>query len=102
MVGYEAKFTKLAHFAPHIVVDESTRARKFLHGLRPGIRIRLAHLLLTQYSNIVNRALVVEQDSEDFKESQESKKRHRPFEAQNGRNFGRNQPTRLANPPLPP
>lgn len=35
LAAYEAKFTELACFAPHIVIDETTRAHKFLRGLRP-------------------------------------------------------------------
>lgn len=44
---YKAKFTELAHFAPHIIIDEPTLARKFLRGLRPRIRTRLIPFLLT-------------------------------------------------------
>lgn len=57
---YEARFTNLVRFAPHVVIDEPTRVYKFLRGLRPRIHIWLAPLLLTQYTNVVNRALVIE------------------------------------------
>lgn len=47
VTAYEAKFTELARFAPHIVVDEPIRARKFLRGLRPNIRTRFTPFLST-------------------------------------------------------
>lgn len=55
----EVKFTELARFTLHIITDESTRARKFLQGLRPSICTRLAPFLFTQYFDIVNWAFVV-------------------------------------------
>lgn len=60
MAAYEAKVTELARFAPYILADELIRAWKFLQGLRPNIRTRLTTFLLTQYSEVVNQALVVE------------------------------------------
>lgn len=90
VASYEAKFTELAYFAPHIVADEPTRTRKFLHGLRSGISSKLVPLLLTQYSDIVKRALVVEQYTKDFRKTLEGKKRPRPFEGYKERNVGRN------------
>lgn len=60
MAAYEAKFMELARFDSHNVADEATRVRKFLRGLRLSICTRLTPLMLTQYSNVVNRALVVE------------------------------------------
>lgn len=71
MVEYEAKFTKLSRFARHIIADEETRAWKFVRGLRPGIRTGLTPFILTKYTDIVNRALVVEWDCNDFQKVKE-------------------------------
>lgn len=80
VVEYEAKFTKLSRFVPYIIVYDETRARKFLRGLRLGIRTRLTSFMLTRYANIVNRVLVIEYDCDDFQKVKEQEKRQRPFE----------------------
>lgn len=63
MVAYEAKFTELSRFAPHIVVDEAT-TQKFLRGLKPEIHTRLTPIMLTNCTDIVNGAQIIEQDCE--------------------------------------
>uniref|UniRef100_A0A2N9HQ68 Retrotransposon gag domain-containing protein n=1 Tax=Fagus sylvatica TaxID=28930 RepID=A0A2N9HQ68_FAGSY len=50
---YEAKFTELARFAPHLIEEDSKKAKKFLRGLRPPIRSKLVPLLLDSYSEVV-------------------------------------------------
>lgn len=87
VAAYEAKFTEFARFAPYIVANEPTRARKFLRGLRPNIRTRLRPFLLTQHSDVVNRALVVKQDTDDYQKVQEQKKRTIPFKSPKVRNL---------------
>ena len=42
VLQYEAKFTKLAQFAPHIVSNDVRKAKKFQRGLRPSTRTRMA------------------------------------------------------------
>jgi len=44
VLQYEAKFTELSRFAPHIVADDVRKAKKFQRGLRPSIRTRMAAL----------------------------------------------------------
>lgn len=70
-MAYEARFTELARFALHIVSDEPTRTRKFLHRLRTDIQSKLAQFMLTQCADMVNCALVVEQYSETASKEQE-------------------------------
>lgn len=67
VAAYKTKFIELARFAPHIVINEPTRARKFLWGLKLGICTWLVSFLLKQYFDVVNQALVVEQDNGDFR-----------------------------------
>lgn len=73
VAAYEAKFIKLARFSADVVASKSARARKFQRGLRPGIRSKLAPFLLSQYSDMVHCALVVEQEYDDFSKIQEQK-----------------------------
>ena len=44
VLQYEAKFTKLARFASHVVSNDVRKAKKFQRGLRPSIRTRMAAL----------------------------------------------------------
>uniref|UniRef100_A0A2N9FR12 CCHC-type domain-containing protein n=1 Tax=Fagus sylvatica TaxID=28930 RepID=A0A2N9FR12_FAGSY len=62
---YETKFTELARFAPHLIEEDSKKAKKFLPGLRPPIRSKLVPLLLDSYSKVVRRALAIEKDWEE-------------------------------------
>ena len=66
VLQYEAKFTELSRFAPHIVADDVRRAKKFQRGLRPSIRTRMAALRLKSYSEVVETAKVVEKECEDY------------------------------------
>lgn len=78
VANYEARFTKLSRFALHAVVDEPTRARKFLDELKPSIKSKHASFILTQYADVVNRALIIEQSDEDYRKTQEWRKGSRP------------------------
>ena len=66
VVQYEAKFTELARFTPHIVSDDVRKAKKFQRGLRPSIRTRMATLQLKAYSEVVETVKVVEKECEDY------------------------------------
>ncbi|MQL93176.1 hypothetical protein Taro_025814 [Colocasia esculenta] len=41
VLEYEARFSELSKYAPHIVVDERRKAKKFVMGLKPSLRMRL-------------------------------------------------------------
>ncbi|MQM09836.1 hypothetical protein Taro_042715 [Colocasia esculenta] len=41
VLEYEARFSELSKYAPHIVTDERRKAKKFVMGLRPSLRTRL-------------------------------------------------------------
>ncbi|MQM06886.1 hypothetical protein Taro_039717, partial [Colocasia esculenta] len=41
VLEYEARFTELSKYAPHIVTDERRKAKKFVMGLKPSLRMRL-------------------------------------------------------------
>ncbi|MQM23220.1 hypothetical protein Taro_056283 [Colocasia esculenta] len=41
VLGYEARFVELSKYAPHIVIDECRKAKKFVMGLKPSLRTRL-------------------------------------------------------------
>ncbi|MQL96532.1 hypothetical protein Taro_029211 [Colocasia esculenta] len=41
MLEYEAMFAELSKYAPHIVMNERRKAKKFVMGLKPSLRTRL-------------------------------------------------------------
>ena len=61
---YEAKFAELSRFASHLVDDEARMTRMFLRGLKPKIRQHLISHKLCLYSDVVDRAQIVEQENE--------------------------------------
>ncbi|MQL91188.1 hypothetical protein Taro_023793, partial [Colocasia esculenta] len=44
VLEYEAKFTELSKYAPHIVADERRKVKKFIMGLKLSLRTRLVAL----------------------------------------------------------
>ncbi|MQM23174.1 hypothetical protein Taro_056237, partial [Colocasia esculenta] len=44
VLEYEARFGELSKYAPHIVVDERRKVKKFIMGLKPSLRTRLVAL----------------------------------------------------------
>ncbi|XP_028080091.1 uncharacterized protein LOC114281735 [Camellia sinensis] len=57
---YEAKFTELARFAPHMVDTDYKKAHKFEGGLDLDILDRVGVLSLPMYVNVLDRALMEE------------------------------------------
>ena len=62
---YEAKFTKLSLFAPHLVSTETLRVKKFRKGLNFKIRQRLTTSRVEDYKNLVILAEAVEEDIQE-------------------------------------
>ncbi|XP_028092163.1 uncharacterized protein LOC114292408 [Camellia sinensis] len=57
---YEALFTELTHFAPHIVDTDYKKARQFEGGLHDPILDIVNVLKLPTYVDVLDRALIVE------------------------------------------
>ncbi|XP_028123103.1 uncharacterized protein LOC114320179 [Camellia sinensis] len=57
---YEAKFTKFATFAPHMVDTDYKKARKFESGLDLDILDQVGVMNLPTYVNVLDRALMAE------------------------------------------
>ncbi|GFY85500.1 hypothetical protein Acr_04g0002380 [Actinidia rufa] len=64
---YEAAFTNLAECAPHLVATDEMRAQLFEEGLRYEIKRVVRPMVLPTYAEILDRAIIVEQDEEDRK-----------------------------------
>ncbi|XP_058111232.1 uncharacterized protein LOC131254259 [Magnolia sinica] len=59
---YEARFVTLSRFATYLVDDERRKARRFVNGLYPALRSRVVRHLLMTFDQVVQRALVYEDD----------------------------------------
>ncbi|XP_058075840.1 uncharacterized protein LOC131224339 [Magnolia sinica] len=70
----ESKFTELSRFAPFMIQDEARKAKKFERGLRGSIRNKLTPLKLRLYADVVERALMIERDNEEFWKSRNQKR----------------------------
>ncbi|XP_074327531.1 uncharacterized protein LOC141665447 [Apium graveolens] len=64
VTDYEAKFTELARFVPEQVDTDEKRAKRFQQGLKPWIRSRVAVFELTTYTVVVQKAMIIEGESE--------------------------------------
>ncbi|GFZ21098.1 hypothetical protein Acr_29g0002600 [Actinidia rufa] len=62
ITDYEAAFTNLAEYAPHLVAIDEMRARRFEDGLRYEIKRVIRPLVLPTYADVLDRAIIVEQD----------------------------------------
>ncbi|XP_074355837.1 uncharacterized protein LOC141695496 [Apium graveolens] len=61
---YEDKFTELSRFVPEQVDTDEKRAKRFQQGLNPWIRSRVDVFELTTYTTIVQKAMIIEGESE--------------------------------------
>ena len=62
---YVVKFTQLSRYALNAVANEHMRAEQFQEGLRLKIRAQVAPFMLHTYSEVVERALVIEREMEE-------------------------------------
>ncbi len=72
---YEAEFARLARFAPTLVADEDSKARRFEEGLRPRIKTSVIAFELTTYRAVVNKALLIERGLNETQADREDKQK---------------------------
>ncbi|XP_074358662.1 uncharacterized protein LOC141697970 [Apium graveolens] len=60
----EKKFTELARFVGDYVDTDEKRVRRFQQGLKPWLRSRVATFELTTYAEVVQKAMVIEGESD--------------------------------------
>ena len=65
VLEYESRFLELSRFAMGMISEKGEKSKRFQQGLRPTIRNRLVPLAIKDYSKLVKRSLLVEQDIED-------------------------------------
>nr|XP_017227894.1 PREDICTED: uncharacterized protein LOC108203463 [Daucus carota subsp. sativus] len=72
---YEKNFTELSRFMGEYVDSEEKRAKRFQQGLKPWLRSRVAAFELTTYAEVVQKAMVIEGESEQNQKEKGNKKR---------------------------
>ena len=70
---YESTFTNLMEYAPHLVTMDEMRAWQFKDGLQYKINRVVTPLVLPTYTEVLDRAIIVEQDEEERKRYQNKK-----------------------------
>ncbi|XP_058111319.1 uncharacterized protein LOC131254347 [Magnolia sinica] len=61
---YENRFTELSHYASEMIASEAIKMRRFLAGLRSGIRSKMCCVSIRTYAELVEMATQAEQDEE--------------------------------------
>lgn len=72
---YEKKFTELARFVGDYVDTDEKRAKRFQQGLKPWLRSRVAAFELATYAEVVQKAMVIEGESDQNQKEKDNKKR---------------------------
>ncbi|XP_074355819.1 uncharacterized protein LOC141695475 [Apium graveolens] len=72
---YKKKFTELARFVGDSVDTDEKRAKRFQQGLKPWLRSRVTAFELGTYVEVVQKAMVIEGESDQNLNEKESKKR---------------------------
>ncbi|XP_028097674.1 uncharacterized protein LOC114297441 [Camellia sinensis] len=72
---YEVEFTRLSQYGKHLISTENLKARRFKEGLHPDIRDVILPIRLVTYTDIVDRAMIVERNVNSRKKFTEKKKR---------------------------
>ncbi|MQL79125.1 hypothetical protein Taro_011569 [Colocasia esculenta] len=80
---YEAQFARLAVYAPHLVGTERLKANRFMDGLRPMFIERLEPHNIQTYTEMVQRAQLVE-DTMDKVEGMRGKDNSKPVIVKKG------------------
>ncbi|KAL8105920.1 hypothetical protein AgCh_029652 [Apium graveolens] len=75
VADYESKFEELSRYVPSYVDTDRKKAKKFQQGLKPWIRGKVFIFELDTYAGVVQKAMIVETESEMSQKEKESKKR---------------------------
>ncbi|GFY95505.1 hypothetical protein Acr_10g0008900 [Actinidia rufa] len=81
---HQVNFIKLEEYAPHLVATENQKARKFEDRLKAEIKRVVRPLRLQTYAEVLDRALVVEQDLNESKRFWENRRRKNVVEKSTG------------------
>lgn len=79
VLEYEKKFTELSRFVNKYVHTDEEKAQRFQQGLEPWIRSRVSMFEINNYSGVVQKAAIIENDGVQARKNRENKKRKGQF-----------------------
>ncbi|XP_057975933.1 uncharacterized protein LOC131163354 [Malania oleifera] len=85
---YTVRFVELSRFAPYMVLDKERKARKFEEGLRQNLHEHVVGFRAQTFSEIVDRAAVIESNIQRGAAAQSQRKRPSSSDYQAGPNRG--------------
>ena len=91
MMDYVARFTELARFADDYVATDMAKVRRFENGLRLSIRVRIVGLRLQDMDSMVGRALTIERDMEDARNTRDASVSGKRKDSQSSSSSGKRQ-----------
>ncbi|KAK1694345.1 hypothetical protein QYE76_011042 [Lolium multiflorum] len=86
ILTYVREFSKLSRYAVEEVNTEDKKKKRFLRGLSPQFKVQLRMMRATEFQELVDAAITLE---DDFKQLQEEKRKKAKFEP---KRFGSNKP----------
>ncbi|KAK1629507.1 hypothetical protein QYE76_003822 [Lolium multiflorum] len=86
ILTYVREFSKLSRYAVEEVNTEDKKRKRFLRGLSPQFKVQLRMMRATEFQELVDAAITLE---DDFKQLQEEKRKKAKFEP---KKFGSNKP----------
>ncbi|RVX02879.1 Retrovirus-related Pol polyprotein from transposon 17.6 [Vitis vinifera] len=81
---YEAKFIELSRFSPQLIAIEEEKTLKFQDGLKPYLKNKISIMKLGVYSEVVDRALIVEKDNEELHQYREQQRKRNRSDGAHG------------------
>ena len=72
---YETKFTELSCFVLQLIAIEEEKTLKFQDGLKPYLKNKIFILKLNVYSEVVDKALIVEMDNKEPQQYKEQRRK---------------------------
>ncbi|KAK1626698.1 hypothetical protein QYE76_001013 [Lolium multiflorum] len=86
ILTYVREFSKLSRYAVEEVNTEDKKKKRFLRGLSPQFKVQLRMMRATEFQELVDAAITLE---DDFKQLQEEKRKKAKFEP---KRFSNNKP----------
>ena len=81
---YEAKFMKLSRFAPQLITTDEEKTLKFQDGLKSSLKNKISILKLGIYSEVVDKALIAENDNEELHQYREQQRKRNRSDGAHG------------------
>ncbi|PKU59655.1 hypothetical protein MA16_Dca020853 [Dendrobium catenatum] len=88
VMQYEAEFTALARYAPQLVSTSAEKCYRFLRGLRDSLRQPLVPFHISNFSELVERARLIENDLMATQQRWTASRKRRRFVSRDPRRSG--------------